>query len=324
MKTLNPNLIQLVALLNDQQHHSSTELAEQLGIASTTVQQLIKQLIAYNILIENTQNQNYRMSTPLVLLDPEYIKPLLVSKDIPLEVLETVDSTNRYLKTLPPCPVAACLAETQTTGQGRLQRRWHSPFGQNIYLSLRYALEKNSQELSGLACVVSLAVSKAIATHCILPIPLQIKWPNDIICNNKKLAGILIEICAATKTSCTVVIGIGINVNMLPTATTTIDQPWTSLYAEQQQPYNRNELSAAIINITHDYLKRFCTQGLTEFLPEWHTQDYLFDQDISLQSNGAEFHGTGAGINTAGQLLLTLADGTTHTFAAGEITAKMR
>lgn len=194
---------------------SSTELAEQLGIASNTVQQLIEQLIVYNITVESFQDQRYRT-------------------------------------------------------------------------------------------------------------PLQTKWPNDLICNNKKLAGILIEIYAATKTSCTVIIGIGVNVNMLPATTTTIDQPWTSLYAEQQQPYNRNELSAAIINTTHDYLKRFCDRGLAEFLPEWHTQDYLFDQDISLQSNAAEFNGTGAGIDAAGQLLLTLADGTTHTVAAGEITAKMR
>lgn len=150
------------------------------------------------------------------MIDASKITTLLENDSIEIRVFDVIDSTNTYLKQhafLPMTPVA-CIAETQTQGRGRFNRNWHSPKGENIYLSLSYYFNKSVQALSGLSLMVGLSVCKAIEAVCELPVPLMVKWPNDIMACQKKLGGILIEIYQTQATSCQVIIGIGLNVNM--------------------------------------------------------------------------------------------------------------
>ncbi len=255
------------------------------------------------------------------MLDKQKIVSTLEIKSIPLELLEQVDSTNDYLKIAShPNKLAICISEMQTKGKGCFHRQWHSPFGQNIYLSLKYSFNKDISELAGLSLVCGLAVCRTIETICHLSLPIFIKWPNDIICDNKKLAGILIEIQAETHGFCSVIIGIGLNVNMQNDTDQKINHDWTSLINLTEAYHDRNELCTALINYLMHYLEAFEKHGFSFFQNPWQKKDYLFNKSLNLRSSQKEFQGIGAGINEQGNLILKLTDGFQKAFSSGDAT----
>ena len=257
---------------------------------------------------------------PLILLDKKKITSALETKSIQLELLKKIDSTNDHLKLVPYLnKIVICIAEMQTKGKGRFYRSWHSPFGQNIYLSLRYFFNKNISELLGLSLVCGLAVCRAIEIACHLSLPIFIKWPNDIMCGNKKLAGILVEIQAETHGFYSVIIGIGLNVNMQDDIKKKQNQDWTSLIHLTETYQNRNKLCTILINNLVHHLKDFEKYGLGFFQKLWEEKDYLFNKSLHLiKSSQNEFYGIGAGINEQGNLVLTLTDGSQKAFSSGD------
>ncbi|PMB54879.1 Biotin-protein ligase [Coxiella-like endosymbiont] len=281
----------------------------------------IKKLNSYQIPIKSLKTKRYSLIQPLTLLDKQKIISTLGKTSILLDSLEQVDSTNNFLKTVShPNKLGICIAEMQTKGKGRFYRPWYSPFGQNIYLSLRYSFNKDISELAGLSLVCGLAVCRTIETISHLSLPIFIKWPNDIICDNKKLAGILIEIQVETNRFCSVIIGIGLNVNMQNDANHKINQNWTSLINLTKTYYDRNKLCTALINDLLHYIKTFEKQGLSFFQNPWQKKDYLFNKFLRLQSSQKEFQGIGAGINEQGKLILKLTDGFKKAFSSGNTT----
>lgn len=139
------------------------------------------------------------------------------------------------------------LAEEQTAGRGRLGRPWISPAHQNIYLSLSWYVEKPMAELAGLSITVGECLVKALKNFGIAE-EITIKWPNDLLHNNQKFCGILIETTAIDKNHTVAVIGIGLNVNYIDEKNNTIDQPWTSLRKITHHTHDRNKLIACILN----------------------------------------------------------------------------
>lgn len=331
------HLTHIAEILNDQQLHDGTSIGNQLNITRAAVWKNIQKLINYGIPIQSQQGKGYLLEDPLILLDTKKIKTLLKGQNgqtVHLDVLEKIDSTNDYLKknlkhlkrskqqkstTRAPSP-PVCIAETQTAGKGRLDRAWHSPFGQNIYFSLAYAFKKEMSELSGLSLIIGLAVCQAIEATCHLPEPLQVKWPNDIMANNKKLAGILIEVQGESHGGCQVIIGIGINANMQSAAKQQIGQDWTSLREQTGQYQDRNALCATLIKTILEYLTQFTSQGFQSFAKEWEKRDYLAQKPLRLNVHNSQFSGIAAGINEQGHLLMLLPDATKRAFAAGDTT----
>ena len=261
--------------------------------------------------------------TPLILLDLEKIKKSVRAKSAYISLFEQVASTNEYLKwTNSPQLVNICLAEMQTQGKGRFQHSWYSPFGQNIYLSLKYpfnTLNKDMIKFSGLSLVCGLAICKAIEEKCQLIQPLFVKWPNDIICEDKKLAGILIEIEVEKTGFCSTIIGIGLNVNMEYDGDK-ITQRWISLKNLTTTYQDRNPLCAALINYLIDYVRIFEKQRLHNFLEIWKARDYLLNKPIRLKLGHHILQGKGLGINEQGHLVINLSDGSQRTFSAGDAT----
>jgi len=266
-------------------------------------------------MINLTSNDN------LVLLDADKIKKNIKKSSIIIEVLEEIDSTNDYLKKYPgqDNKIKICLAELQTKGRGRLNRQWHSPFGQNIYFSLRYSFQSDLSKLSGLSLVTGLAVCKAIESITHLD-NLTVKWPNDILIEQQKISGILIDINAESNGCCHAVIGVGINVNMQQALKKEIDQPWSSLQKITGNYFDRNLLSAELINSLFDYLERFTKFGLSDFISEWQTKDCLFGKTITVLSGDKKIIGIGAGINSQGYLTLETQDKIKQTFSSGDTT----
>lgn len=254
----------------------------------------------------------------VILLDKNKIEKYLQYSPIDLEILHEVGSTNDYLKHRPnDKKIKICIAEKQTQGRGRLGRAWHSPFGQNIYFSMRYHFDKNMSELPGLSLVAALAVCRAIFA-CTSFNEMKIKWPNDILIGHEKIAGILIDMQSDARDTCCAIIGIGINVNMKEVRDNYINQAWNSLSLILQRDIDRNSLSSYLINSLMRYLEIFSVKGFSYFMDEWRGKDYLLGQSIQVMSGDNSFSGVVAGINMQGHLLLEMPDKTIKAFSAGD------
>lgn len=279
-----------------------------------------------SINIQSVKGKGSMLSEPLILLDNKKIKSLLsenIKSLVSIEILETTHSTNDYLKTiLEKKSIIVCLAEQQTKGKGRLGRQWHSPFAQNIYFSCHYPFHKDVSKLTGLSLIIALATISALRVYC-GENNFVIKWPNDILVDAKKLAGILVEINTDMHGLTDAIIGIGINCNMSNTDGDTIDQPWTSLQQVTGKSIDRNKLVATLITALIKYIQQFEVSGLVHFRGEWKTNDYLLGKSVTVISGGNnELTGIATGINDQGHLLVKLSDGTIHAISSGDATLK--
>ena len=321
---MNDTLLKLTALLNDGEYHDGTSIGTALQMTRAGVWKLIKKLEQYEIPLTSVKGKGYRLDAPLILLDPQKIKNLLDTEIVDIEVLEKVDSTNQYLKRylLDNKDIRVCIAEMQSQGRGRLNRQWHSPFGQNIYLSLLYPFQKDISELSGLSLVIALALCHAIETVIGQKEKMGIKWPNDMVVATQKIAGILIEIQAESNGFCQTIIGIGVNVNMREADDDKITQAWSSLQQLSGTYIDRNAVCAELIHQILLYLERFSSFGLSPFITEWQQRDILYKQPVTLISGNQSYSGIGQGIDTHGHLLLKMADGSILSFSSGDTTLK--
>ena len=162
------------------------------------------------------------------------------------EIFPTVDSTNSYLLEKQTERGAVCLAEMQTAGRGRQNKQWHSPANTNMYLSIAWEFE-TYQQIDNLSVAVGESVVKCLDQNGIEG--LNVKLPNDIYYQGKKVAGILIETKKAD-TKLKTVVGLGLNVNMNET------DAWTSLKSIVGGELDRNEIAGLIIT---DLLKLLST-----------------------------------------------------------------
>jgi BirA family biotin operon repressor/biotin-[acetyl-CoA-carboxylase] ligase len=257
------------------------------------------------------------------LLDSKQIKKFVIPDDHiklnKIDVLGSISSTSDYFHTQPPISgLHVCLAEHQTAGRGRFGRTWHAPFGANIYLSCRWLIEQDVSDFSGLSLMISLAVIEALTQLGVRD--LSVKWPNDIIWQGKKLAGILVEMQAESNGITQVIIGIGINVNMSHLATTDIHQPWASVDTIMGQPQDRNKLVGLLISQLMQKLAIFNEQVFNYFRPLWSKYDNLSGKKISLKIGKKTIHGIAQGVNAQGYLLIEDHDHVVHACSSGEAT----
>jgi len=322
MKKLSVIQIQLLHLLADGACHSGIDLGLKLGVSRTAVWKQVKQLTQLGVPVISIRQQGYRLPAPLILLTEQAIRHYLdvhqLSQAFNLHILESVDSTNHYLKQVPlSSAIDVCCAEIQTAGRGRFSRSWHSPFGENIYCSLRWHFDCDLSFLSGLSLVVSLAVVATLA-ELGLTDHIRIKWPNDVLWFAKKVCGCLIEISAEGNGGADVIIGIGLNVNSATQENLLPDQPWGSLYEMCGHHFDRNQLLALLIMQLQKHIQQFIDQGFSVFQAQWQRVDYLKNQMITVSQPSGSLTGTANGINAAGQLKLIDSQGNIHYLSSGD------
>jgi len=315
-KKLNKTLIKLAAILNDGEYHDGNSLGEQLGMTRSAVWKAIHKLENYEVKFDSVKGKGYALLEPLILLDAQRIKKKLTEK-VDITIFESIDSTNDYLKSLKSAKQRSvvCLAEQQTKGKGRLGREWYSPFGKNIYLSCLYPFQKDVSELAGLSLVTGIAIFRTLQDVGVNK-KLYLKWPNDVLYDNQKLSGTLIEIQAETHGASHAVVGIGINVNML--GGDAITQAWTSLQKILDKYVDRNDLCALLINHLIACFRQFNEYGFASFINEWMDAEYLANRAITLQNLHEKIEGKVVGINEQGHLLLKLANGKVRAFSSGD------
>lgn len=306
MKPQNNNLIKIVHILNDGMFHDGSEMGIQLGVTRSAVWKTIQKLQDYGIAILSIKGKGYQLQTPLILFDREqilYHLPSTLQNSINLIIFESIDSTNTYLQNLlSHQKTDVCLAEMQTQGRARFARTWHSPFGENIYMSIRQFFQKDIGELTGLSLVVGLAVIESIQQYG-LSNGLMLKWPNDILYDEKKLAGILIDATSEINGYTHVIIGIGLNVNSLDSNKNN-KYDYTSIKKITGKTCDKNKLTGLLLRNIDEYLKIFDKKGLSAFQNHWKIHDYLANKTITVTNNKHIFNGICCGIDKSGYLRL--------------------
>lgn len=232
-----------------------------------------------------------------------------------LHVLNTIDSTNSFLKSLNTHDyITICSAEQQTNGRGRLGRTWHSPSGENIYLSLRWFTNEPIDRFATLSLVIAISIVEVLKKLDICN-NIAIKWPNDIYYKDKKLAGILTEITHHPDNYISIVAGLGININSNFENTN-----WTSLLNITNKKYDRNIIISELITQIQNDLNRLITSGFDDFLQLWQQYDYLYNKNISVTYFNNIIQGIAAGINSLGELRILDKDKKEIYLKSGEAT----
>lgn len=326
MKQLNPTQIKLLTALSGGNCYSGNTLGSALGVSRTAVWKQIKQLVELGVPITSRAQQGYQLDSPIQLLNPDALRQQLRLHEFPvpfhLHCFASIDSTNRFLKDLPPSDaLEICCSETQTQGKGRFGRAWHSPFGENIYCSTRRHLDCDVSQMTGLSLVVSLAILETLKQFGIQE-KILLKWPNDLIWQERKLCGTLIEMKAESHGKTEIILGIGLNVNSKTNQHSLPDQPWCSLYDITHLQLDRTLLLARLILQLDCFLNEFIRTGFSAFKQRWQENDFLKDQQITVNRYGDALSGHVQGVDDSGQLILTTQDGNVHYLSSGETTLK--
>ena len=243
-----------------------------------------------------------------------------------LEVLPTVDSTNSYLLAqgkIHPKDVRVCLAEMQTAARGRRSKSWQAPEGSSLSLSISYPFTCPMAKLAGLSLAVGVVLGKLMRQLGLANTLL--KWPNDLLINEQKFTGILVEMQQSCKLNgegyeCLAVIGIGINLANSKLITLHQQQAITSL-AEQGLTIEREQLAAAILNKLLPALAIFQKSGLAPFMADWWQLDALAGQQLIIKHGQNTLTGAYAGITENGDILLKVGERRLQ-FSSGEVSVR--
>ncbi|KJJ94219.1 MULTISPECIES: bifunctional biotin--[acetyl-CoA-carboxylase] ligase/biotin operon repressor BirA [Pseudomonas] len=316
-------MLKLLKLLKDGRFHSGQDLGVALGVSRSAVWKQLQHLEAeLNLPIHKVRGRGYQLATPLSLLEESVIAEYSQGEHWPALVFDSIDSTNaQALRAVAEGQAAPflVLAERQTAGRGRRGRQWVSPFAENLYYSLVLRIDGGMRQLEGLSLVVGLAVMRTLQSFGVADVGL--KWPNDVLVNNQKIAGILLELVGDPADVCHVVLGIGINVNMQ--VTSEVDQQWTSMRREAGVAVDRNILVARLNQNLQIDLERHRQSGFAGFQREWEEAHQWQGRAVSLIAGANKIDGVVVGIDGQGALRL-MVDGVEKSFSGGELSLRLR
>ncbi len=307
----------LILLLAKGDFKPKRELAEALGISEEKLKQLIKALIPLGCKARLDKQKGYYLLNPLDLLSNTLLSTAL--PEIEIHYLPIIDSTNQYLlnkKQEPPIK-RACLAEYQKAGRGRRGRKWHSPFGVNLYLSLSRRFHCDIQTAMGLSLVVGIALAETLVALGVKDI--KLKWPNDVYWQGRKLAGILVEMTQPAPQTLDCVLGLGLNLSMPDT--TDVDQPWVNLREACPNMPDKNTLVIILIKKIYAALDEFEQKGLMHFLSSWRQFDFFYQRAVTVFIDNQTIKGIACGIDAKGALLVEV-KGQLFSFTHGEISVR--
>lgn len=325
----------LLKLLADGKFHSGEILANQLQISRTAIWKMIPRIQDLGLELHSVKGKGYRLFEPVNLLDKKEllnnIPEHMVHKLQDIRIFPTIESTSSYAMQLVQSKeldlkdnkVFVCLAEQQTSGKGRRGKVWVSPFGNNLYLTLVREFSTGVSELEGLSLVIGLAVIRVLQARQIQG--LGIKWPNDILWQGKKLAGILLEVSGDPTGLSQVLIGLGLNVSANKESMQAVDQEWIDLKTLGKDVTDRNSLAAELITEIVEMVEEFEAKGFVAFKAEWDKNDALKDQQVELKTSSNQpsgIKGKVLGVSDQGALMLQTESGV-ETFHGGEVSPRL-
>jgi len=310
--------LRLISTLSNGEFHSGEQLGTELGMSRAAINKHIQTVREWGLDIFTVPGKGYRLPAPIQLLNGDKILAALPEGKV--DVLPVIDSTNQYLmdRINQLKSGDACVAEYQQAGRGRRGRKWFSPFGSNLYLSMYWKLDQGPAAAMGLSLVIGIVMAEVMQRLGAADV--RVKWPNDLYLKDRKLAGILVELPGKTGDAAHLVIGAGINLRMREPAADVINQGWINLQ-EAGIDIDRNELTVTLLKDLRAALRQFELDGLAPFITRWRNIDNFLDRPVKLLIGDKEIHGIERGIDPQGALLLEI-DGEIKTFIGGEISLR--
>jgi BirA family biotin operon repressor/biotin-[acetyl-CoA-carboxylase] ligase len=308
----------LIGILSDGEFHSGEQLGERLGMSRAAINKHIQTLRDWGVDVFTVPGKGYSLPEPIKLLDENAIRSQLSEGKV--TVLPVIDSTNQYLlDRIPELQSGdSCVAEYQQAGRGRRGRKWFSPFGANLYLSMFWRLEQGPAAAMGLSLVIGIVMAEVLQS--LGADNVRVKWPNDLYLQDRKLAGILVELTGKTGDAAQIVIGAGINMVMRNVQADVVNQAWINLQ-EAGITIDRNDLAVRLIKALRASLRQFEQEGLSPFLSRWEKLDNFIHRPVKLIIGDKEIYGTSRGIDAQGALLLEQ-DGIVKPWVGGEISLR--
>jgi len=309
---------QLLNLLADGEFHSGEILAGQLGVSRASVCNSLTRITDSGVALHKVRGRGYRLAHPWLRLEKNEVLRLLGKEagQFHLEILQQAASSNTLLLQRAgldapggSAPTGTVLAvEMQTAGRGRLGRNWHASLGAALTFSLLWRFDRGLHALSGLSLGVGVAVLRALKKLGAGDIFL--KWPNDILTAQGKLAGVLIEAQGDMLGPSAVVIGIGLNCGMPTNLAQQIDQPVSALDEVCATLPSRNQLLAAVMLELAQVLRQFSQEGFAGLRDEWEQNHIHQDRPVRIRlADGRLIQGIARGVSDDGELCLETAQG---------------
>ena len=251
----------------------------------------------------------------------EFEDTVIVGRD--LIVFDTVTSTNSRLAELASEQIeegAVLISDTQTNGKGRLDREWFSPRGSNIYMSVLFQPELQPDYSAVFTFIASLAIVETLKYFDFTP---AIKWPNDVLINQKKVSGVLTEMKSKGDKLEFIIVGIGLNVNMtkeiielnLPNEISRI----TSLYIENGNEFNREYVLSKLISNLDKYYLKFIRDGIHSIVADWTSEWGKLNEIVSIDKSGKIVSGIVRKVDSYGYIYIEKSDGDLEKVITGDM-----
>ena len=318
---------QLLNILADGEFHSGEVLAGRLGVSRASVFNALADVAEQGVALQRIRGRGYRLAHPWQRLEREEVLRWL-GKDagqFDIGILPQAASSNTLLlqRAGPDAanggaPGGSVLAvELQTAGRGRMGRTWRSGLGSTLTFSLLWRFDCGLNALSGLSLAVGVAIARAL--NGLGAQDVRLKWPNDILTEQGKLGGVLIEAQGDMLGPSAVVIGIGLNCHLPESLVRQIDQPAWALDELCAEVPERNRLLALLLQELTRVLRQFERGGFVSLRDEWERSHIHQGKAISLcLADGSTVDGIARGVGDGGELRLETAQGM-RSFNSGEV-----
>lgn len=326
MLILKGNKLAILNYLQQGEFVSGEWLGIQLGISRAAVAKHIQSLQELGLDIFKVTGKGYQLNTAFELLNQKRIEQYYQDQSngsAQFEIFPVIDSTNSELMRRIqsgqfPKTGTVVVSESQTAGRGRRGRHWQSPFGTNLYFSYYWLLDDGLQAAMGVSIAVGLAVYDAL--KALYKIDVQLKWPNDILVQEQKLAGVLVELDGQPEGPCHLVIGIGLNLKMPASASANIDQAWTDLTLLGCD-VDKNKLVALLTDCLEKRLAQYRQSGLDKMHQQWNQVHAFQGQRVNLMTGQRSWQGVCEGIDQQGGIKIRQ-NGEVKSYFGGEISLR--
>ena len=318
---------QILGILSDGQFHSGTEIGACLGVSRAAVNKAVKALGQDGVDIHSVSGRGYRLAEPHRPLNKEEVLHHLALRADHyrdrLHVFDEIDSTSNFLSAIEgdsDRDGAVCLAERQTGGRGRRGRSWVASAYSNVLMSMAWRFEGGPAMVSGLSLAAGVAVIESLQELGITGVGL--KWPNDVLWQQRKLAGLLLDVQGEANGPTSVVLGLGMNVHIRKEDRAHIDQPWVDLASIIGTSIDRNELTAILIRDLEDMFGEFARSGLTSFAQRWQQAHLYHGEPVRILRGNEVIEGIVVGIEETGAIQLQDHSGKIRSYHSGEISLR--
>lgn len=317
---------QIIRLLKEKKDYvSGQDICALLGVSRTAVWKNINALKNMGYVIDSVNNRGYMLISEPDLLSAEGISSYLCTEWLGQNIIyqEEMESSNVRAKQIGEMNGengTVVVTDCQTAGRGRRGKTWISPKGVNIYFSILLRPELLAQKASMITLIAAMALADAVKKETDLMV--QIKWPNDVIVNGKKISGILTESSTDMEYVNYVVVGIGVNCNQKQFENEIKDVA-SSLALEGCQDINRNQLLAMFLQSFELYYSKFLEkEDLSGLKDEYNSMLVNCGRQVRIIEKNQERIFKAVGIDDTGALIVEDENGKEQTIISGEVSVR--